>query len=122
MPIDASEVARESVRVYAASVPLIDRYPSDPGVLVTLLLNHVVMAPGESLFIEAGIVHAYTSGFGVEIMASSDNVLRAGLTPKHIDIPELLQVADFSPVAPPHFTASPVMGGYNFRRRWKSSS
>jgi mannose-6-phosphate isomerase len=111
MPIDASEVARESVRVYAASVPLIDRYPSDPGVLVTLLLNHVVMAPGESLFIEAGIVHAYTSGFGVEIMASSDNVLRAGLTPKHIDIPELLQVADFSPVAPPHFTASPVMGG-----------
>lgn len=111
MPLDASEVARESVRVYSATVPLIDRYPSDPGVLVTLLLNHVVMAPGESMFIEAGIVHAYTSGFGVEIMASSDNVLRAGLTPKHIDIPELLQVADFSPMAPPHFTPSPVPSG-----------
>jgi mannose-6-phosphate isomerase len=107
VPLEASEVARESVRVYAATVPLIDRYPSDPAVLVTLLLNHVVLAPGESMFIAAGTVHAYTSGFGVEIMASSDNVLRAGLTPKHVDIPELLEVADFVPVAPPRWVAAP---------------
>lgn len=109
--VDASEVARESVRVYAATVPLIDRYPGDAGVLVTLLLNHVVLAPGESMFIGAGVVHAYTSGFGVEIMASSDNVLRAGLTPKHVDIPELLEVADFAAMAPPNCAASTVLSG-----------
>jgi mannose-6-phosphate isomerase len=100
-PVDAAHVSRESVRVYAATVPLIDRYPDDPGVLVTLLLNHLVLAPGEAMFVDAGIVHAYTSGFGVEIMATSDNVLRAGLTPKHVDIPELLEVADFRPIPPP---------------------
>jgi mannose-6-phosphate isomerase len=104
-PLEASEVARESVRVHAATAQLIQRYPDDPGVLVTLLLNHVVLAPGESMFIDAGTVHAYTSGFGVEIMAASDNVLRAGLTPKHVDIPELLEVADFRPVPPPRWEA-----------------
>jgi mannose-6-phosphate isomerase len=76
--VDAADVSRESVRVYAATVPLVDRYPDDPGVLVTLLLNHLVLAPGEAMFVEAGILHAYTSGFGVEIMATSNNVLRAG--------------------------------------------
>jgi mannose-6-phosphate isomerase len=100
-PVDAADVSRESVRVYAATVPLVDRYPDDPGVLVTLLLNHLVLAPGEAMFVDAGIVHAYTSGLGVEIMATSDNVLRAGLTPKHVDIPELLEVADFRPIPPP---------------------
>ena len=54
----------------------------DAGVLVTLLLNHVVLAPGEAMFIPAGMIHAYTSGFGVEVMAASDNVLRAGLMTK----------------------------------------
>jgi mannose-6-phosphate isomerase len=91
--------------VYAATVPLVDRYPDDPGVLVTLLLNHLVLAPGESMFVDAGVVHAYTSGFGVEIMASSDNVVRAGLTSKHVDIPELLEVATFAPMPPPRWPA-----------------
>jgi mannose-6-phosphate isomerase len=109
--LDPGDVARESIRVYSATVPLIDRYPSDSGVLVTLLLNHLVLAPGESLFIDAGVVHAYTSGFGVEVMAASDNVLRAGLTPKHVDIPELLEVADFRPISPPCWTPSPSPNG-----------
>jgi mannose-6-phosphate isomerase len=104
-PVDAADVSRESARVYAATVPLVDRYPDDPGVLVTLLLNHLVLAPGESMFVDAGIVHAYTSGFGVEIMASSDNVIRAGLTSKHVDIPELLEVATFAPIPPPRWPA-----------------
>ena len=109
--LDAGEVARESVRVYSAVVPLVDRYPSDSSVLVTLLLNHVVLAPGQALFIDAGVIHAYTTGFGVELMASSDNVLRAGLTPKHVDIAELLQVVDFSPVAAPRLDVSPTEAG-----------
>jgi mannose-6-phosphate isomerase len=93
-------VTRESVRVFAQTRTLIDRYPKDPGVLVTLL-NHVVLAPGEALFIAAGMTYAYTSGFGVEIMAAPYNVLRAGLTPKHVDIPEVLAIANFTPVPPP---------------------
>jgi mannose-6-phosphate isomerase len=68
---------------------------------VTLLLNHVVLAAGEAMFIDAGVIHAYTSGFGLEIMAASDNVVRAGLTPKFVDIPELLHISNFTPVPPP---------------------
>ncbi|MFC7493232.1 MULTISPECIES: mannose-6-phosphate isomerase, class I [unclassified Nocardioides] len=98
---ERTSVAREATRVFAQTVSLIDHYPSDPGVLVTLLLNHVVLAPGEAMFLDAGVIHAYTSGFGVEVMASSDNVLRAGLTPKHVDVPELLQVTNFTPIPPP---------------------
>jgi mannose-6-phosphate isomerase len=58
-------------------------------------LNLVTLAPGEAVFLPAGNLHAYLQGTGVEIMASSDNVLRGGLTPKHVDVPELLRVLDF---------------------------
>ena len=70
-------------------------YPGDPGVLVALMMNQITLSPGEALFLPAGVVHAYLSGLGVEIMAASDNVLRGGLTPKHIDVPELLDVVSF---------------------------
>ncbi|MEV7202164.1 mannose-6-phosphate isomerase, class I [Streptomyces griseoluteus] len=70
-------------------------YPGDPGVIAAMLLNHVRLQPGEALFLGAGIPHAYLDGLGVEIMANSDNVLRCGLTPKHIDVPELLRVVRF---------------------------
>ncbi|WP_073949635.1 mannose-6-phosphate isomerase, class I [Streptomyces kebangsaanensis] len=70
-------------------------YPGDPGVLAAMLLNHVRLQPGEALFLGAGIPHAYLSGLSVEIMANSDNVLRCGLTPKHVDVPELLRVVRF---------------------------
>lgn len=76
-------------------------HPGDPGVVVALLLNHVYLAPGEAIYLPAGNVHAYLGGLGVEVMASSDNVLRGGLTSKHIDVRELLAVLDFEPVAVP---------------------
>ncbi len=96
-------VRREAIRVCELFPTLVARYPDDPGVLVTLLLNHVVLAPGEAMFVGAGVVHAYASGFGVEIMAASDNVLRAGLTPKHRDVPEVLAATDFTPIDAPRF-------------------
>lgn len=71
-----------------------DTYPGDPGVVVALLMNHVVLCRGEGVFLRAGLLHAYISGLGVEIMAASDNVLRGGLTPKRIDVPELLSILD----------------------------
>lgn len=74
-----------------------DAYPGDPGVIVALLMNYLVLSRGEGVFLRAGLLHAYVSGLGVEIMAASDNVLRGGLTPKRIDVPELLAVLDATP-------------------------
>jgi mannose-6-phosphate isomerase len=72
-------------------------YPGDPGVLVALLLNHAVLGAGEALFVAAGVPHCYLHGFGAEVMAASDNVLRAGLTSKRVNVPELLEILDFEP-------------------------
>jgi mannose-6-phosphate isomerase len=74
-----------------------ERYPGDAGVLAALLLNRISLAPGEAIFLPAGNLHTYLRGFAVEVMANSDNVLRGGLTPKHVDVPELLRVLDFAP-------------------------
>jgi len=76
---------------------LSERYPGDAGVLAASLLNRVTLQPGEAMFQPSGMLHAYLSGVGVELMANSDNVLRGGLTPKHVDVPELLRVLDFRP-------------------------
>ncbi|MEU8544968.1 mannose-6-phosphate isomerase, class I [Streptomyces sp. NPDC048717] len=85
-------------------------FPTDPGVLAAMLLNPVTLQPGEALYLGAGVPHAYIDGLGVEIMANSDNVLRCGLTPKHVDVPELLRVVRFEPGEPailrPEATAS----------------
>ncbi len=86
------------VPVLRTVLELGEMYPRDPGVLAALLLNRIRLQPGEALFLSAGNLHAYLHGTGVEIMANSDNVLRGGLTPKHIDVPELLRVLDFTPV------------------------
>jgi len=72
-----------------------DLYPGDPGIVVALALNLIVLEPGQALYLPAGNLHAYLEGTGVEVMASSDNVLRGGLTKKHVDVPELLEVLDF---------------------------
>ncbi|HEV7207037.1 MAG TPA: mannose-6-phosphate isomerase, class I [Jatrophihabitans sp.] len=78
-------------------------FPGDIGAVLTLLLNHVVLEPGEAIYLGAGNVHAYLRGTGVEIMASSDNVLRCGLTPKHVDVDELLRITDFRELAEPRW-------------------
>ncbi|MBY4128734.1 mannose-6-phosphate isomerase, class I [Rhodococcus fascians] len=74
-----------------------ESYPGDAGVLAALLLNRITLTAGQGLYLDAGNLHAYLRGTGVEIMANSDNVLRGGLTPKHVDVPELLRVLDFEP-------------------------
>jgi len=76
---------------------LAEDFPGDPGLGVALLMNLVVLRRGEGLFVPAGVLHAYQEGLGVEIMAASDNVLRGGLTPKHVDVRELLSVLDPTP-------------------------
>ncbi len=76
-------------------------YPGDVGVVVALLLNLVRLAPGEALFLDAGNLHAYLEGTGIELMASSDNVLRGGLTVKHVDVGGLAEVLEFAPTGIP---------------------
>ncbi|MFN2477586.1 MAG: mannose-6-phosphate isomerase, class I [Pseudonocardiaceae bacterium] len=87
---------------------LAETYPGDVGVLAALLLNYVVLASGEAMYLPAGNLHTYLRGTGVEISANSDNVLRGGLTSKHIDVPELLRVLDFSHGALPVQRGEPV--------------
>ncbi|MFP4390113.1 MAG: mannose-6-phosphate isomerase, class I [Desulfococcaceae bacterium] len=87
---------------------LAEAYPGDPGVLSPLFLNLILLQPGEALFLPAGELHAYLDGVGVEIMANSDNVLRGGLTPKHVDVPELMARVRFSPRRPPVLKPAPV--------------
>jgi mannose-6-phosphate isomerase len=82
----------------AWAVRLDDRYSGDAGVVASLLLNFVTLAPGEAIFLPAGNLHAYLHGTGVELMANSDNVLRGGLTPKHVDVDALLSILDFTPM------------------------
>ena len=76
-------------------------HPGDPSAAIVLILNYVEMQPGQAIFLGAGNMHAYLSGTGVEIMAASDNVLRGGLTPKHINIDEVLRVLDDTPLTDP---------------------
>jgi mannose-6-phosphate isomerase len=92
-----SSGATEFAAVAKTVLELGERYPGDAGVLAVLLLNRITLGPGEGIFLSAGNLHAYLRGFGLEVMANSDNVLRGGLTPKHVDVPELLRVLNFNP-------------------------
>lgn len=97
---EAAAACARLVGDYAPYAEIARHYPGDPGVIAAILLNHVRLQPGEALFLGAGIPHAYLNGLGVEIMANSDNVLRCGLTPKHVDVPELLRVVRFEATDP----------------------
>jgi len=85
---DASDHAEDVV------VRLHEAYPGDPGVVASLFLTPHCLKPGQAMYIPAGVIHVYLGGLGIEVMANSDNVLRAGLTPKNVDVPELLTVVD----------------------------
>jgi mannose-6-phosphate isomerase len=88
-----SAAARLAVRLH-------EKYPADVGALSPFFLNLIELRPEEGLFLDAGELHAHIGGTAVEIMATSDNVLRGGLTSKHIDVPELLKIGTFAPATP----------------------
>ncbi|MFF1878060.1 mannose-6-phosphate isomerase, class I [Leifsonia sp. NPDC058230] len=91
--------ARDDLAVAADTVRMLaEAFPGDPGIVLALLLNRVTLRPGQVLYLPAGNIHAYLRGLGIELMAASDNVLRGGLTPKRIDVPELVSILDFSPI------------------------
>ena len=105
----AQAIAAVEARVAAGSqyevadqtvIELAAQYPGDVGALASYLLNRVTLHPGEALFLDDGEPHAYLKGLGIEAMANSDNVLRAGLTHKHVDVPILLECMSFTPRMP----------------------
>jgi mannose-6-phosphate isomerase len=87
--------AHQDEETFALITSLAAQYPGDVGLFSPLLLNVVTLKPGQAMFLDACTPHAYVRGTGLEIMANSDNVLRAGLTPKYIDVAELLDCTRF---------------------------
>jgi len=85
----------EDNQIYKWMLSLHHEYPADIGIFSPILLNLICLEPGQAMFLQAGELHAYLDGVGIELMANSDNVLRGGLTPKHVDVPELLNVLNF---------------------------
>jgi mannose-6-phosphate isomerase len=94
----------------AAAVRVARDHPGDLGVVAMLLMRHAVLAPGQAVFMPAGGLHAYLRGTGIEVLANSDNVVRAGLTSKHVDVPELLKLLDPA-VTVPGLTPAPLGDG-----------
>lgn len=98
---------------YLCAAELAERYPEDPGVVVSLLLNLIQLRPGQATYLPPGRLHAYLRGVGVEIMATSDNVLRGGLTPKHVDVPELMAVLEVRGGVPEILDGQPDEAGWS---------
>lgn len=95
----------DTVRVLA------EHHPGDPGIAISALMHTLHLRPGEALYLPSGNLHAYVEGLGVELMAASDNVLRGGLTSKHVDVPELLRVLDARPMPVPRLEPEHPMRG-----------
>ena len=89
-----------SVRTDRMIARLAELYPGDPGIVVAFLMNPVSLRPGECVYIPPRMIHSYSSGMGIEVMATSDNVIRAGLTQKHVDAAQLVEIAEFSALPP----------------------
>ncbi len=94
--VNNAEKQATSDRTSRWILKLYQQYPNDIGVISPLFLNLFCLEPGQALFLPAGELHAYLDGLGIELMANSDNVLRGGLTPKHVDVPELLNILNFA--------------------------
>jgi mannose-6-phosphate isomerase len=86
---------KDNDKAYQWMIDLHEQYPADIGVFSPIILNLIRLEPGQAMFLPAGTLHAYLDGVGIELMANSDNVLRGGLTPKHVDVKELLNVLNF---------------------------
>ena len=108
---DQAAGIKENQPVFSWMAALSRAYPGDVGIFSPLLLNLVQLQPGEAAALPAGQLHAYLEGVGIELMANSDNVLRGGLTPKHVDVAELLAVLRFEPRPVRRLLPAPAVGG-----------
>lgn len=102
---------QESSAEFALILELAQNYPDDIGLFAPLMLNVLILQPGEAMYLEARTPHAYLKGVGLEVMANSDNVLRAGLTAKHIDVAELARCTLFVEKPQDELLLKPVVDG-----------
>jgi mannose-6-phosphate isomerase len=109
--VESSQSNPVAMKARELVAKLLKQFPDDTGALVALMLNEVALEPGEAIYLPAGNVHAYLSGLGLEVMAASDNVLRAGLTSKHVDVAEVLAIADFSELVEPRLRPKKLAEG-----------
>jgi mannose-6-phosphate isomerase len=93
---------------------LVEHFPGDPGIAISLLLHSVVLRRGEAFYLPPGNIHSYQEGLGIELLGPSDNVLRGGLTPKHVDVAELLTVLDFRALPAPRLQPTVESGVSTF--------
>ncbi len=107
----AFAAAHQDEETFALITSLAAQYPGDVGLFSPLLLNVVTLQPGQAMYLDACTPHAYVRGTGLEIMANSDNVLRAGLTPKYIDVTELLACTRCLPKPDDQILLAPRMEG-----------
>ncbi|MBU4055619.1 MAG: mannose-6-phosphate isomerase, class I [Proteobacteria bacterium] len=119
MAVKHAKELRDRDPVYEWILKLYEEYHLDVGVLSPAVLNLVCLKPGQAMYLPAGRLHAYLEGLGIELMANSDNVLRGGCTPKHMDVPELLKVVDFGSndvgiLTPTHGTSGSESEGFYF--------
>lgn len=96
------------VQIQQLCEELIVQHRLDVGIVAPLLMNVITLSPGEAIYLDAGILHAYVKGYGIEVMANSDNVIRGGLTTKFIDLPKLIAHTQFSPCVPKPVAISQV--------------
>ncbi|MGF1774968.1 mannose-6-phosphate isomerase, class I [Vibrio wakamikoensis] len=97
--VQSNEMSLDQHTAYTLALNLHQQYPYDIGIFGALILNYVVLQPGEAMFLKAGTLHAYLKGTALELMANSDNVLRGGLTPKYVDVKELIHTTIFEPLS-----------------------
>jgi mannose-6-phosphate isomerase len=109
--VESSQLNPIAMKARELVAKLLKQFPDDTGALVALMLNEVALEPGEAIYLPAGNVHAYLSGFGLEVMAASDNVVRGGLTSKHVDVAEVLKIADFNELLEPRLTPKKLAEG-----------
>ncbi|MEE3329314.1 MAG: mannose-6-phosphate isomerase, class I [Myxococcota bacterium] len=114
---EIAETTRIRAATFAGDPPfalvsvLAEQYPGDIGVLAPIWMRLISLEPGQALFLEAGEIHSYVSGVGIELMGNSDNVLRGGLTAKHVNVPELCETLTFAQTAPRVLSAEPEKAG-----------
>ncbi|MGF1682777.1 mannose-6-phosphate isomerase, class I [Photobacterium minamisatsumaniensis] len=113
--IESKGISNNAREAFELIVEFAKDYPSDVGLFSPLMLNVIELEAGEAMYLDAETPHAYIKGTGIEIMASSDNVLRAGLTPKHIDVEELLKNTRFEPIPYSFLRLKPQVQGHKQR-------
>ena len=106
--LEEGDIPAGSEAAFRWALRIMGLFPGDVGAIMPLILNHVVLQPGQASFIAPGELHAHLAGTCLEIMANSDNVIRGALTPKFVDLPELVSVLSFNPERLPPVIPSSV--------------